>query len=446
MVSLFRTKLRVEKNFSNIAHLALVYEDNVRSSGRSIELSFRYDLPFAQTAATARLSNETLMTTESARGSFSFGSGNNYVHTDNRPATGRAGLVIIPFLDLNNNNSREPDEPIASGLDVRLNGGRLINEPKDSLIRVIELEPYISYMLEVEDTGFENIAWQLKDKTFNILTDPSQFKKVNIPVKVMGEANGTVQIKKGRTIQPQGRIIINFINESGKRVNSVLSETDGYFNFLGLPPGNYIARPDSAQLKRLKLLSEPASFKFEITPSTYGDIIDNIEFTLISTEIIQEDTIPEQKLRDSNDESDTEKKNLKNGETDSPSKGFKSEVPENIRDIKKLSDASGGPSLKQNILPKKVYLDSIPYTIIRGKYNIESSKWFVQAGAYLKLNPANTMYDNLISTTDFEGAIIKQGKYFKVRITGSDSENQARAISATLSEAGIINFIGYITY
>jgi hypothetical protein len=282
-------KAEVEKSFSQKAHFSFNFENNIRSNYKSVELTFRYDLPFAQTMASARYTQKNVTTTESARGSFAFGSGNGYVHTDNRSATGRAALTIRPFLDLNNNNVKEDAEPIVSGLSMRLNGGRVISRKDDSLIRIIELEPYASYLLELEDTGFENIAWQLNLHAIRIITDPNQFKIIDIPVKVMGEANGMVLIRKGDDSSGLGRILINFYDESGNLVNRVLSESDGYFNYLGLPPGKYTAEPDKDQLNRLELKAEPASFEFIITPSSYGDIIDDINFMLDSTKAAIED-------------------------------------------------------------------------------------------------------------------------------------------------------------
>lgn len=53
-------KAELEKNFSQKAHLSLIFEDNLRSQTRNVEISFRYDLPFAQTAASARFSERAL--------------------------------------------------------------------------------------------------------------------------------------------------------------------------------------------------------------------------------------------------------------------------------------------------------------------------------------------------------------------------------------------------
>ncbi len=273
-------KAEIEKNFSRIAHLSFIYEENIRNKYRSFEFTFRFDLPFAQTSTSARMTGKQITTSESARGSFAFGSGGGFIHSDNRNAVSKAGITIIPFLDIDNNGIKSEDEPIASGLSIRINGGRIIKNVNDSLIRVIELEPYVSYLLEFNESGFENIAWQLPFKSISIMIDPAQFKKVYIPVKVMGEVNGMVSVKKDNRLSGQSRIILNFFDESGKLFTRTMTESDGYFNFLGLPPGNYVVMPDSTQLKKLHFRSSPESVEFSIKANENGDIIDDIKFTL----------------------------------------------------------------------------------------------------------------------------------------------------------------------
>ncbi len=278
---LISIRTEIEKNFSRKAHLSFIYEENIRSMYRSFEFTFRFDLPFTQTATTLRNTKRQITTNVSTRGSIAFGSGNAYVHTDNRSSIGKSGITIIPFLDLDNNGVKSEHEPLAAGIDIRLNGGRILKNTNDSLIRIVELEPYTSYLLELDDSGFENIAWQLPMKSMSIMVDPSQFKQVYIPVKVMGEVNGMVYIQKDNKLSGQGRIILNFYDKEGKLFSRTMSESDGYFNFLGLPPGDYIVKPDATQLQRLNYNSSPESFEFTIDANEYGDIIDDINFTLI---------------------------------------------------------------------------------------------------------------------------------------------------------------------
>jgi hypothetical protein len=277
---LITTKLELENNFSPKSNVSLIWENNLRSNFNTIELTYRYDFSFAQISLNTRISNKFVMTGESARGSFAFGSGNGLVIADRRTQVGRSGLTVVPFLDINNNNLRDDNEPITTGMNIRINGGRILPDSKDSIIRILDLEPYASYLLEFSDTQFDNIAWQIQNKAISILMDPNQFKLLEIPIKVMGEINGMVFMKSGKRLKPQSRILINIYNENGGFVVKTQSEADGYFSYIGLAPGKYYAEIDRTQLSRLKSSTEITRFDFEIRPTENGDIIDNIEFVL----------------------------------------------------------------------------------------------------------------------------------------------------------------------
>lgn len=407
-------KAELEKSFSQISHVAVVFEDNLKSGTKSIELSFRYDLPFAQTLSSARIigsqgSHKDFSTVESARGSFAFDSGNAFMHTDNRSATGRGALTIIPFLDLNNNNIKEENEPVAIGLNLRLNGGRIIKNEADSLIRIIELEPYTSYLLELDDNSFENIAWQLINKSISIIVDPGQFKHIGIPIKVMGEANGMVYLRKGNTKAGIGRIVINFTDQAGRIFNRVMSESDGYYNFLGLPPGNYKAMPDTSQLERLGLISEPEFFEFTITPDPYGDIIDEITFILTPKQPEAEQPDP------------TSVKDADTGQS-TGNNTIKEDIKSPIRDSDKQKDNSDTPP--------------------QGNYNRSLGQWFVQAGAFVNIAIAKNMQNLIFNKTRLSAGVILDSSLYKVRLGNYPNKTEAFKISTILKNNDIPTFIG----
>jgi len=68
--------------------------------------------------------------------------------------------------------------------------------------------------------------------------------------------------------------------ESKTAVAEVLTESDGYIYFLGIDPGEYIARIDSEQLKVLNMESFPTELPVKIKRSVDGDIVDGIKFVM----------------------------------------------------------------------------------------------------------------------------------------------------------------------
>jgi len=423
---LISLKAELERSFSQNAFLSISYEENIRSAYRSFEVSFRYELPFAQASTSARLANGRLLSTESARGGFAFGSGNGYIHSDNRSSVGRGGITITPFLDINHNGKRDANESIAPGLNLRLNGGRLLPYQKDSLIRIVELEPYASYLLEFDDNSFENIAWQLENKIISVNIDPNQFKKIDVPVKVMGEANGMVYLKSGNVLKGQGRILVNFYDDKGKFVMRSMTESDGFYNYLGFAPGTYTAMIDTGQLSRLDFISEPVKIDFEIRPLSFGDIVDDVSFTLIKITTDQTEA--------SNPIIETQK----------PTESSEKPVKQTEKAVEKQTKKEGG-SKPAEVKPLEVKTEiSGPIKIISGNINPEAGPFFVQAGAFETYGNADHLANSLCRLSQEKCGIIKEGNIYKVRLGYFTDARSANICLKRLNEAGYPCFIGEV--
>ena len=452
---LISLKAELEKSFSQKAFLSLVYEENIRSAYRSIEVAFRYDLPFAQTSASARLADRRLLTTESARGSFAFGSGNGYVHVDNRSGVGRGGMTIVPFLDVNHNGLKDKNEPYASGLNLRINGGRILKQQNDSLIRVVELEPFASYLLEIDDNSFENIAWQLEDKLYSIYIDPNQFKVVNIPVKVMGEANGMVYLKEGKRKKGQGRIIINFTDSTGAIVHRTLSEQDGFYNYLGFAPGRYSAVIDSTQLSRLNMIADPPMIDFEILPYEFGDIMDDLTFTLIST-LPQPEIIPVEEAKPAPAPEKPISPEAKPAKPEiQEAKPVKSEAPV-IKPAEKpiqndSMEADPVRQLNQAMQTREAMRIQVrtelstDAQVIEGDINLAAGRFLVQAGAFGSFDNAKTLLNKLRPKSNYSSGIVMEGGLYKVRFGYFATAEEAVKCADEFMKTGTVVFVGVVS-
>jgi len=61
-----------------------------------------------------------------------------------------------------------------------------------------------------------------------------------------------------------------------------LSESDGYYNYLGLKPGNYMVRVDDSQLSKLDYQSTPQMHEVFIKVSEEGTIVEGLDFQIKS--------------------------------------------------------------------------------------------------------------------------------------------------------------------
>jgi hypothetical protein len=92
-----------------------------------------------------------------------------------------------------------------------------------------------------------------------------------------------VYINNDNILKGIGRIIVKFYKKnSDKVVAETLSESDGYTDYMGLAPGDYVACIDSVQLSKLGLTADPPQREFTIKTLEQGDIVGGIDFVLRS--------------------------------------------------------------------------------------------------------------------------------------------------------------------
>jgi cell division protein FtsN len=279
---LFSARVGVEKHLFTHGFMNLSYEQNFKNDIRLAEVGFRYDFSFAQTGASVRQTNNTTSFNQYARGSLLNDRKTKYLGTDYRANVGRGGIAVVPFLDLNANGRRDPNEPKAYGLNLHASSGRVEKSDRDTTIRILGLEPYTNCFVELDPSSFENVSWRFSKLTYNIAVDPNIIKLVEIPVTVAGEADGSVMRESESGTKGIGRIIVTFSDKSLRVMGKQLTEDDGYFSYMGLTPGTYRVAPDSSQLRKLGLISEPESRQFVISQARDGDIVEGLDFVLKS--------------------------------------------------------------------------------------------------------------------------------------------------------------------
>lgn len=273
-------KCELEKNLFSRGYLNLAYEQNFRTNLYSITAGLRYDFSFAKASLIARQYNGLVSVTESAAGSLIFDNMTGYVGVNNRNSVGRAGITILPYLDINANGHRDKGEPKVAGLKVNISSGRVQYSNADTVVRLYDLEAYTNYFVDISQNNFENISWQVRKKTMNVLVDPNRMKLIEVPVSIMSEAAGTVNFKDltGK-IKGQSRINVCFFDEGGNRVACVLTDNEGYYSYMGLKPGTYTIRIDESQLKTLHMKASAAK-TITITASIDGTLVDGLDFTI----------------------------------------------------------------------------------------------------------------------------------------------------------------------
>jgi len=375
-------KAGLEKRIFGQGYATLSYEDIFRSNFQIFQFGLRYDFSFAQAGFTFWNTKNGPTLVESARGSVMMDTKSAYVGTTNRSSVTKGGIVVTSFLDLNANGVKDAGEPKIAGLNLSMTGGRIKRSEKDSSIRIFDLEPYTDYLIEIDRNSFDNISWQIKDKTMLVAVEPNQFRHIDVPVSVMGEASGTVYNEENNG---QARIIICIYNQDSALVARQLTEFDGYFNYLGLKPGNYTISLDKGQLEKLNMASSPQSIPFTIHESEDGDMVDWLEFR------------------------------LKNNPTES--------IDAEITDTVQKKDES----------------QIIHEDIMQTNSLVAEGKVSVQFGAFKKKENAVAMKEKIQSQFGKQALIIYGNDIYKVIITGFDTQQSAKDFLKEAKKQGFEN-------
>ena len=391
-------KLGLEKRIFERGYINVSWEQNFRHDIRMGEIGMRYDFSFAQAGLSARQTNKETTFVQYARGSFINDRPTSWLKADNRTNVGRGGISIVAFMDLNANGRRDEGEPKAPGLNVRSSSGRLERTEKDTTIHITGLEPYVKYYIEIDENSFENISWRIDKKSYAVVADPNMMKLIEIPVYVRGEATGTVMFEENGVSRGLGRIIVNFSNSTGALVGRALTEEDGYFSYFGLAPGQYTLRVDTAQLRRLKMISEPELLSFSIMTNMEGDYIDGLDFILRKTSIVA-DTV---------------------GAPDTAVK------PDSI-----VADRPAD----RVITTDTSYL--VIHEVTRELMTITEDYFAVQFGAFLTKRYAEIMQQKVQASLDKNVELFQEDGFWKVRITGFADREELEKYIPIIHDQGI---------
>jgi hypothetical protein len=402
---LISVKCALDKRIFRNGSVNATYERNIPSNINSTQLGFRYDFTAARTGFLIRQSNNSTTLVESAQGGLVLDAKTKYFAANNNNNVGRGGIVIVPFLDYNNNGRRDKDEPKILGLEVVMIGGRIEQNKKDSSIRVFNLEPYIKYNIFLNPNSFDNISWKIRNPIISVIIDPNQFKLIEVPVAVVGEVAGMVYLKENLVQKGQGRVILRFYRSDSVLMAKTVTEPDGYFNYLGLPPGSYFVMVDPDQLHKLDMKATPSSISFIIKKSKDGDVADGLEF-IIRPRI--EDTVSKVQLKIE------EKRKTQQVLPEDKEEKVKSVVKEVTPQPSLIKTGSIG---KKEVTPQ-------PSLIKTG--SIGKTEYVIQVMSFHNESYAITLQNHLSKALNWKVEIDHEGDFFKVRVVSFTGIQEAK--------------------
>jgi len=188
-----------------------------------------------------------------------------------QPVTSAGGLSAFVYLDKNGDNIfNEGDEPIKDAvIKAPHNGGRQVTDEKG--------EAFFTNMgqlrltdVYVDPSSLEDPYWIPGYEGASVLPREGHITTMEFPVHMSGEVDGTVFAKGGGgegDVYPLKGISVGIYDKTGKKIQGVSSEQDGFYIFSKIPPGSYYLVVDDANITKGagRPLPQPLTIGYEGT-------------------------------------------------------------------------------------------------------------------------------------------------------------------------------------
>jgi len=271
----------IEKGILRMGWLSAFISNDFTSNHLFGGISFRLDLTSARVSTDYSANRGGWSLTQSAYGSIGYDDFKKKFITNNQFMVNRGAISIVPFVDGNNNDKLDAGERVLdSQLETRMQSGTLVTSADYKNYWYIDLDPYKTYMLEVNPVTFENPLYRPKYKNIAVTIDPNRFKAVTIPIVITGIISGRVSINSGTENTGANRFKVVIASTDRKFKTEAYTFSDGEYIFENLPPGNYKIYIEDEVLSRNNLTAEIKEKRVYLKPSEEGEIMEGIDFVL----------------------------------------------------------------------------------------------------------------------------------------------------------------------
>lgn len=279
-------EVQLSRNIFRTGRFQFSYGRNFVGNFNLIRFSLSLDFRNFRSNSGVRSTPVSNTYTQSLRGSVGFDSNHNRILPYNRQQVGRAGLAVRMFVDNNNSGTfDEGDELIPEGtINVERSGATRFT--MGGINYISNLQAYRRYNIVVNKASVNNPLLVPITERFSIITDPNQYKLIEIPFYTSGIIDGMIyQVSNGSKVGLGGvRLYLVQVNQfegvSPFR-EDLRSFADGSFYAFEIPPGDYEIRVDQSQLDFLSVKTDPEVLKLTVRPLSEGDFVEGLVINLI---------------------------------------------------------------------------------------------------------------------------------------------------------------------
>ena len=178
-------------------------------------------------------------------------------YTDARTLASSGSVSAVAFLDGNQDGVfNEGDEPVPD-IGFRLNSGyNPLRTDEQGVGFLTGLPPHQPLNLSIAPETVADPLWTVALDGVRVVPRPGHTIRLEFPIFVSGEIDGTVYVERDGKEFGAGRVIVELIDNQGNVINSTTTAYDGFYIISKIPLGEYRLRVSPAQLDGLGLQAD----------------------------------------------------------------------------------------------------------------------------------------------------------------------------------------------
>ena len=242
------------------------------------------DFSALRSTSTVRSTRNQTSFTQNVRGSIGYDDFNKDVVLSNRQQVGRSATSLRLYVDANNSGTFDEGDDVINDEAIRIGRAGVTSNSKNGILRFSQLQAYHRVNMEINEAAIKNPLLIPQLDNFSIVTDPNQYKPINIPFYVSGVIEGRVQRVTQNGKQGASGIRLYLKGKESDFEKEMQTFSDGSFYTYKVPPGEYTLEVDSTQLQFLQARTEPEILEFEVEALAEGDYVDGLNIMIVPLE------------------------------------------------------------------------------------------------------------------------------------------------------------------
>jgi len=287
-------EFQLSRDLMDTGRLQFSFGHNFLGDFSSLSLNLTVDLNKIRSNTTSRSTGSNFSLTQNFRGSIGYDPHGEQFLLNNRQQVGQAGAAVRLFVDNNNDGSyQDSTDNIINDPAVRLNRSGGKTSVRKGINYISQLLPYYRYNIEINKSVLSNPLLVPNVENFSIITDPNQYKTIEIPFYLSGVISGKVERLQDSTRTGLSGVRLYLesqYEENTKRTpfkKELRTFSDGSFYTYEVPPGKYNLFIDPSQLEFLGGISKPDTMQIEVQALAEGDFIEDLNFMVVSKNVTE---------------------------------------------------------------------------------------------------------------------------------------------------------------